>query len=223
MTEIKAILFDLYGTLLTWNEKDSFRVGNSICKLARELGYDVRYSEYEDARNTVYLEYSLGKLHDDKSAVKKIFSLLGHEVLENHVELLLQIYKKYYELVFPVINVENTLEDLRKKYKLAIITNAPLKWVLSDLNYTGLSHYFELIITSDMVKVRKPHRKIFEQAVSSLGVSPKECIFVGNDRKRDCKGAKKAGLNVLCYGIDFKDFAHLPHKIKELKIKKNLK
>ncbi len=215
MAEIKAILFDLYGTLLTWNKEDSQEIGISICKLAEELGYDVRYPEYEKARNKVYFDYSLGKLDDDRSAVKKIFSFLGHELSEPH--LLLKIYKRYYELVFPAINVENMLKDLQQKYRLGIVTNAPLKWVLSDLNHTGLSDYFELILTSDMVKVRKPHRQIFEKAVYSLGITPKECIFVGDDRKRDCKGAGEAGLSVLCYGIDFTDFIHLPHKIKELK------
>jgi putative hydrolase of the HAD superfamily len=52
---------------------------------------------------------------------------------------------------------------------------------------------------------RKPHRAPFERALSLLGVSPTEALFVGDDLRWDVLGAQAAGLQPVLLGVPSDD------------------
>ncbi len=61
----------------------------------------------------------------------------------------------------------------------------------------GLSGFFDAMLFSDEVRVRKPSREIFQMAAEKLGVAPAEILHVGDNLKADVWGARNAGMKAV--------------------------
>ena len=89
------------------------------------------------------------------------------------------------------------LDDLvDREFRLGIISNATdlVRKVLDNLRFTK---YFETIVVSAEVGVRKPDPRIFQIGVDSLKVMPNRAIYIGDRFAIDVQGASKAGLNAI--------------------------
>ncbi|MEX2007280.1 MAG: HAD family phosphatase, partial [Candidatus Levyibacteriota bacterium] len=108
-------------------------------------------------------------------------------------------YKKFMmseELEVPE-GVRELLSALKKAdIKVAIATSGHRESTAMTLEKTRLSEEFGTIITSDDVAKGKPDPEIFLLAAERLGVSPKECLVIG-DSINDVLGAKSAGMKVI--------------------------
>jgi putative hydrolase of the HAD superfamily len=60
-----------------------------------------------------------------------------------------------------------------------------------------IAPFFDAILISEAEGLRKPDRRIFELAVSRLGVSPSDSAFVGDHPEIDVRGAQRAGLRAI--------------------------
>ena len=89
--------------------------------------------------------------------------------------------------VFDILNI------LREKYRLAIVSNWSV-WLTDYLKECGLYDYFESIIVSAAVGVKKPNVRIMELAFKELDLSPEACLYVG-DQPMDVLCAKQAGMD----------------------------
>ncbi len=90
------------------------------------------------------------------------------------------------------------LQQLSSRYRLGLISNfdhaATAKRILAD---HGLSGFFDVILISDEFGRRKPHRAIFDAALEALGVTTSEALFVGDSIEDDVIGAHGLGLPVV--------------------------
>ena len=94
-------------------------------------------------------------------------------------------------------DVVGTLRALQNRgMVLGVISNwdTDLLNILADL---GLSGYFADIIPSALVGLRKPNPALFELALERLGVSPGECLHVGDADDADGEGPLAAGMHSL--------------------------
>lgn len=85
------------------------------------------------------------------------------------------------------------LETLHGTYKLAVISNNfgnTRGWC----DEYGLTALLEAIIDSTVLGIAKPDARIFEAALSELGVAPAHAIYVGDSYAADMVGGKNAGL-----------------------------
>ncbi len=95
----------------------------------------------------------------------------------------------------PYPYVKSTLKALKKRgYKLAILSDAPKLKAFLRLTAMDLQDYFDVIVTFDDTKARKPSRRAFSCVLEKLNVKPAECLMVGDWVERDILGAKKAGM-----------------------------
>lgn len=62
--------------------------------------------------------------------------------------------------------------------KIAMATSTPWDTVKEHLARTDMTHYFDAIVTGDMVEHGKPAPDIYLMAAERLGVAPEECIGV---------------------------------------------
>ena len=94
--------------------------------------------------------------------------------------------------------VQQTLEALRQRgYKLGVISNtASLYSVFNVLEHYGIRDYFQDVTLSSVTGYRKPHHGIFEISLRQLQAKPENCIYVGDTRSRDIRGAKQAGFGM---------------------------
>jgi putative hydrolase of the HAD superfamily len=94
--------------------------------------------------------------------------------------------------------VHPLLEHLKKKYKLGLISNfAYPKGFWKTLDHFDLTKFFDAIVVSGELGVRKPSPKIFEKALELLNVKASETVFVGDTLKDDIVGARKVGIKTI--------------------------
>jgi putative hydrolase of the HAD superfamily len=85
------------------------------------------------------------------------------------------------------------LASLRTDYRLGVISNnfGNTKGWCDDY---ALSPLLDVIVDSTVVGIKKPDGGIFRAALSELGVSADEAIYVGDTYLDDMVGAKSVGM-----------------------------
>jgi HAD superfamily hydrolase (TIGR01509 family) len=81
-------------------------------------------------------------------------------------------------------------------YRIGLATSSGQQSALTNLNSTGIAHYFQTVITGDMVVNGKPHPEIYQTACAKLGANPKNTIAI-EDSPNGVKSSHAAGLNVI--------------------------
>jgi len=89
-----------------------------------------------------------------------------------------------------------TLEQLRLQgYRLGLISNAADDTNVQRLvDQSGLRSYFDVILTSAGLGIRKPNPRIFQVALETWGASPSQAVMVGDTLGADILGARNAGI-----------------------------
>lgn len=168
-----AMLFDLDGTLVN-TEKFDIKVLRKVLK-SYDLNAEGNFKGYS-------LEDYIGRLTKDKKLQKEIK----------------KAFISQYEIVLKNIQIEIN-NELLKYLKLgvspmvALVTANNRKLTRQILDKTGLSRYFEVIITCEDVKQQKPNPDPYLKALKELNVSPENCIAF-EDSEAGIKSAKSAGI-----------------------------
>jgi putative hydrolase of the HAD superfamily len=89
------------------------------------------------------------------------------------------------------------LARLRRRVRLALVTNGASDLQRRKLALTGLAEHFDVVVASCDIGIGKPDPAIFAAALDALGVEPAEAVMVGNDVDRDLAGAAAAGVRGL--------------------------
>jgi putative hydrolase of the HAD superfamily len=103
--------------------------------------------------------------------------------------------------------VQETLDQLAERYKLAIISNGARSRMEFSLTKLGLDKWIsrDRLFSSSKEGIRKPQRAMYEMALQAMQVSPAESVMVGNSWKNDVVGSTKCGLDaVWIYPAHFK-------------------
>jgi HAD superfamily hydrolase (TIGR01549 family) len=84
------------------------------------------------------------------------------------------------------------LEQLAKDFPLVMVSNfyGNLNTVLEDF---GIAHFFQHVIESAVVGVRKPDAKIYQLGIDALQLQPHECLVIGDSFGKDIVPAKQCG------------------------------
>jgi putative hydrolase of the HAD superfamily len=93
--------------------------------------------------------------------------------------------------------VQETLDQLRSHYHLAVVSDAQSAYAIPELRAVGLLHYFDPIIVSGDYGYRKPDPRLFQKALDALQVRPEQALFFGNDLYHDIFGAQQVGMKAI--------------------------
>lgn len=108
--------------------------------------------------------------------------------------LWIEPYKQYAKIKNEVIDF---VKKLGENYKLAILSNTIKEH--SQINQERkLFDYFDEVLLSDEIGLRKPEKEFFDEASKKLGLPFKNLIFV-DDEMRWVKAARKHGLNAILF------------------------
>ncbi len=102
----------------------------------------------------------------------------------------------------PIPGIREALEDLSKRYKLAIVSDAIVTpgWGLRELlEKHGLKKYFSAFAFSDEVGRSKPHRAMFDHVCKELGIDVTEIVHVGDRDHNDIKGPQALGAKGILF------------------------
>jgi len=86
---------------------------------------------------------------------------------------------------------------LKQGYKLAVVSDAPRYEAWLRLNYLGLQHTFDLVLTFDDTGFHKPDPKPFLMALEILDVQAERTVLIGDWKERDILGGRNAGLHTV--------------------------
>lgn len=123
------------------------------------------------------------------------------------------------------------LAELAKNYPLVMVSNfyGNINSVLQDF---GIRDYFQSVVESAVVGVRKPDPQIYQLGVDALGFAPEACAVVGDSYTKDILPAKKLGCKSIWLNVkgwdeatdheqkhadaEITDFGRLPEVLKDL-------
>ena len=97
--------------------------------------------------------------------------------------------------LFP--QVQETLDQLRSRYRLAIVSDAQSAYAVPELRAVGIVNYFNPIIVSGDYGYRKPDPRLFQKALTALEIRPEQALYIGNDLYHDIQGAQKVGMKAI--------------------------
>ena len=107
--------------------------------------------------------------------------------------------RKKYVRIFP--NSELVLKNLKKKkLKLGLLTNSTEKITMEILEHIKIKKYFDVILTMNDVRRRKPAPDMVLKACRKLKINPENAIVVG-DTDNDMIAGKRAGCVTVGYMI----------------------
>jgi phosphoserine phosphatase len=92
---------------------------------------------------------------------------------------------------------ERVLHELKKNFRLALITNGAPDIQGAKIDGSNLASFFETIIISGDHGFGKPDRRIFQLALERLKVAAHEAVMIGDSLNRDVAGARDAGIRTV--------------------------
>jgi HAD superfamily hydrolase (TIGR01509 family) len=191
---IKAILFDLYETLIS-EYKDGVRKANrSSFNYEQRLGIpdDVYRKEWGARRE----QRMTGHYPDYPSVLIDILNQYQLQTDKGQIEALYKERIEEKRAAFTDIDPEiiQMLESLKRVgLKLALVSNASEEEVRA-WETSPLIAFFDTVVFSYEAGLAKPDRRIYELACLRLCVPAEESLFVGDGGSNELVGAQLAGL-----------------------------
>ncbi len=186
---IKAVIFDLDGTLLNRDESVMKFIDSQYQRLNKWVNH-IPKEEYI----TRFIELdNHGYVWKDK-----VYQQLTEEFDIKGItwEQLLQDYISRFKdncVAFP--NLFNLLEELsNKQLILGMITNGMGQFQMDNIKALGIEKYFKAILVSEWEGLKKPDPNLFLRALNQLNVSPNHSVYVGDHPENDVKAAQKVGM-----------------------------
>ncbi|SKB66495.1 YjjG family noncanonical pyrimidine nucleotidase [Daejeonella lutea] len=99
--------------------------------------------------------------------------------------------------LFP--HAHDTLEYLRSKYTLHIISNGFKESTELKIGNTDLAKYFSTIFISEIIGFNKPDKAIFDHALNTTTASVAESLMIGDSVEADIRGAQAYGMKAIFF------------------------
>ena len=185
----RAIIFDLWQTLVPWDVEESTRFNTEV---AQTIG--VEPERYLEAWLTAHHlpNRNTGPASDHFRA---LFGELGVDADVEHVLAMRRARAK--RVLIPRPDALPTLEELRRRGHLLGMISVCTQDVPQVWDDTPLGGKFDASVFSCDVGVSKPDSRIYEIACERLGVEPSECLFVGDGANDELPGAERVGMTAL--------------------------
>jgi putative hydrolase of the HAD superfamily len=212
LTQARAVITDYIGTLVNaiyYNMDDSRRtlhraLSNAGCETSLEEFLEaytqahekyrvIRYEQFREVTNSVWVCEALNKLgyvvNPEDSRIKAALNVFFQCYVES---LKLRPYAK------------NLLTRIKEYCKLGLVSNftyAPV--IYASLRKLDINQFFDAVVVSHENGWRKPHTRIFQDALEKLRVEAEKTVFIGDSPLEDIKGAQAAGLKTVFVASQF--------------------
>jgi len=208
---VKVCVFDQYGTIVDM-QTGLWEVAVDFLKAKGWKGnpYDFvtwwRRTHFENSmidallhqRHTPYRE--IGHL-----SVAQVMRRAGISHTQEEVRTLVACIER----LKPFPEVPAALDRLRKKYKLAVLSNGDPDMLEAAKPHHGIA--FDALISVAAANAFKPHIATYTKAAEIMGVRMDEVLFVAN-HEFDCVGAKAAGMRAAFIDRRRRPFADWPYQ-----------
>ncbi len=206
ITMIKAIIFDLDNTLIDFLTMKKMAVSGAIYAM-RDAGLDMPQPQADRMLFQMYEKHGMENQKIFQGFLKKVIGRVDYKILASAIVGYRKVEQGFMK---PYPRAKWTLIKLKERgIKLAILTDAPRMRAWMRLAETGLSDFFDIVVTYDDTKAIKPDRKPFLLMLQRVKLAPDEVLIVGDSTDKDIYGAKRVGMQT-CHSLYGE--AHIPTK-----------
>ena len=208
MKNIKAIIFDAYGTL--------FDVNSAAEKCKGKIGD--KWENFANYWRTTQLEYtwlrSLMKRHKNfwqvtEDSLDK--SMKAYKIDSSMRSELLDLYK----ILSTFEEVPRVLKSLKKKdYKLGILSNGTPSLLDELVNSNNLKNIFDDIFSIEEVGIYKPDSQVYDMPINKYEIKKNEVVFLSANTW-DVSGGGNYGYNSIWVNRNNNIFDNLDYKPKK--------
>jgi len=194
--KIKAVLLDFGGTLadggLDWEPYHE-----TIRNYLISHGYEMEMQQMKKALRGTLSDLERYRATGKEMTFEEVYSgflmKLGISHDDTMLEWLHENFKTHYKTSFYPC-VESLLKGLSAKYKVAMVSNTMSDQPKLLLREAKMDKYFDLMVCSRDLRVRKPNPEIFRIVLDKLGVKPSEAVHVGDSVEADMIGTQRSGI-----------------------------
>lgn len=198
---MKAIILDMYGVIL----EDP---GEGFYEYVNQTFPDLDHKE-------IYAIWDKADIGEISSL--EVFKRLGY------TGDLAAIEKAYLDTVEVKEEFYAFADEMRKRYKLALLSNDSSEWSRYFREKFDLNKYFDVITVSGDVKMKKPNPAIYQLTLKKLGLDAEDCVYV-DDRRYNLSAAEEVGIKAVLFnsrgveydGVTVNDFSELKRLIEKL-------
>lgn len=223
-TLVTDVFFDLDHTLWDFEKNSSLTFERILKDHAVNVSLEDFLEVYVPTNLAFWKLYREEKITKEAlryQRLKTVFDQLGHHISDDLIHSLSTEYINHlssYNHLFP--DTVEVLNYLRPRYRLHIITNGFQEVQEKKLMNSGIYHFFEHIVDSEMAGVKKPNPIIFELALDKAKVHPQKSLMIGDNLEADILGAKSVGFHTLhfnAHGDPEHEHAPIITELKEIK------
>jgi putative hydrolase of the HAD superfamily len=209
---ISAVAFDLDGTLYP-NYRLNLRLLPFLfrhCRFMLAFGRArdiIRQEQEERAKLTAQADLAaqppsgIDFYGRQAQLVAEQIKAQKEEIREKIDRLIYRGWEHFFLKIKPFPHVKDVLKELRAAgLKLGLLSDFPPE---TKLEYLGLSSLWDTVLCTENIGALKPAVKPFEELAKTLGCLPGQILYVGNSRRYDVEGAKRAGLKAALLNIGF--------------------
>lgn len=225
MKKYQHLFFDLDHTLWDYdkNVQESLSELFEIYQLQNFgiLDYKTFLEAFYQVNFKLWAMYDLGKV--DKKSLREIrFKLIFEKAgardnavpKEMEDDFMHRTSSKPHLLPYS----KEILDYLKPTYKMHIITNGFNESQALKMKSSGLTPYFDLVVTSETTGHKKPDPRIFQYLLDKLSVKAADCIMIGDNPNSDILGAINSQIDNVYFDPHNKGIQHLPtYTIRHLK------
>ncbi len=199
MPEIKAVIFDMYQTLV---QDPSGQWRKSFASIIEEQGlpttaedlwqgwheseerFRMRRTDPSQPFQTYFDAWaggfrvafeSMGLQGDADAATSRFFADLSRRE--------------------PFPETRQALDEVQARFRTAVLSNADDGFLLPNIELLGCE--FETVLSSEMARSYKPQPELFLEMLERLSLAPQETVYVGDRHYEDVFGASSVGINAV--------------------------
>lgn len=200
------LFFDLDHTLWDFDKNSNetiielFEEGGLI----KETGSTARefLAKYRAINADLWVLYREGGITKEKLRIKRFIDAFAHFEFTDQQRI--AQFERDYLATAPrktalMEGASEIMEYLGGHYQLHIITNGFAETQRLKMQVSGLQPHFDLIMSSDELKVNKPAAKIFIECMRRVGARRQDSIMIGDNLIADIQGAKNVGMDQVYY------------------------
>jgi putative hydrolase of the HAD superfamily len=197
---LKAVIFDIDDTLYSYKQANKRAMERMKLFIMMELG--IPMEEFEQDYHRLMQEQlqicgSNAGCHSRAIRFQRMMEERGLPLRYGA-----QLNDLYWEIMMdemtPAEGAAQLLDGLRERgIRLGVGSDMTADWQIKKLDKLGLLDKLDFIVTSEEAGVEKPELKLFQLCAKKAGCAMEECLFVGDNLKKDVLGALNAGMDAV--------------------------
>ena len=198
---LSHIFFDLDHTLWDFEKNSSLTFERVFEKMKIQANLDTFLSAYEGINHDfwkLYRENKITQIDLRHQRLIETFKVIDYDFDLKKINEISDLYIRYLSTFTNLFDGAITLlKYLNKKYKLHIITNGFDLVQHYKIKNSGLSPYFDKIITAEKVGYKKPNPIIFKYALDQTSSEFARSLMIGDNLEADILGALNSGMGAI--------------------------